>query len=319
MNEVEIQSPIVIRSPNWLGDSIMSMPAIRNIRQKYPDVLITIATPEKLAELWDLCPFVDNVIALPTPGNVFQAAKVLKPHKFSTAILFPQSMRVAIEARLAGIPKIIGYRGHFRSHLLHVPIPEPELNWHRRHHQYYYHDLVKYLGVEENIEFPELDIPEAKEVLNQIAICPGAEYGPAKRWPAEKFAITAKILKEEINTQIIILGTASDRPFGEIIQKEIPDAKNLCGETTLQQFMLELARSRLVICNDSGGMHLASLLGVPTVAIFGSTDPDHTRPLGARVRIVHKHVPCSPCFLRECPIDFACMNKIEPEDILKVL
>lgn len=297
----------------------MSMPAIRNIREKYPDASITIATAEKLAKLWDLCPFVDEVIAIPSSSSVFQAARLYKPYKFSTAILLPQSLRVALEARLAGIPKIIGYQGHFRSYLLHVSIPEPPLNWHRRHHQYYYHDLVKHFGVKENTAFPELDMPEAKEVLNQIAICPGAEYGPAKRWPAEKFAATAKILKEQIDTQIIILGTAADRPLGEIIQKEIPDAKNLCGDTTLEQFMLEIARSRLVICNDSGGMHLASLFGVPTVAIFGSTDPERTRPLGQRVRIVHKHVPCSPCFLRECPIDFACMNKIETDDILNAL
>jgi heptosyltransferase-2 len=319
MKEEEIQSPIVIRAPNWLGDSIMSMPAIRNIRHKYPNASITIATPDKLVDVWNLCPFVDNVIAFPTPASVFQAAKIYKAHRFATAILFPQSLRVAIEARLAGIPKIIGYRGHFRSYLLHVALPEPQLNWHRRHHQYYYHDLVKHLGVEENTEFPELDIPEANIVHNQIAICPGAEYGPAKRWPAEKFATTAKILKEQVNTEIVILGTAADRPLGEIIQKEIPDAKNLCGQTSLKEFMLEIARSRLVISNDSGAMHLASLLGVPTVAIFGSTAPEHTRPLGSRVRIIHKHVPCSPCFLRECPIDFACMNNIEPQDIINAL
>ncbi|MCS7063061.1 MAG: lipopolysaccharide heptosyltransferase II [Methylacidiphilales bacterium] len=319
MSEVELIGPVVIRSPNWLGDSIMSMPAIRNVRKKFPQIKLTVATPDKLVDLWKLCPFIDEVISIPTPAKIFQVAQIYKAHRFATAILLPQSLRVALEARLAGIPQIIGYQGHFRSLLLHVAIPEPSLNWHRRHHQFYYHDLVKHLGVEENLEFPELDIPEANEVLNQIVICPGAEYGPAKRWPAEKYGILAQMLKELIDTNIVILGTPQDRPLGEIIRKYVPDAQNRCGETSLYEFMHEVARSRLVVCNDSGAMHVASLLGVPTVAIFGSTDPEHTKPLGSRVRIVHKHVPCSPCFLKECPIDFACMNQIEPDDIIQAL
>jgi len=146
-----------------------------------------------------------------------------------------------------------------------------------------------------------------------LAICPGAEYGPAKRWPVENFVAVARHFIATRNAKIILLGALGDVPIAEEFVRHLPEVDNRVGKTSLDQFMSGLVSARLVLCNDSGAMHVASALGVPTLAIFGSTEPQLTGPMGTRTRALRHHVPCSPCFLRECPIDFACMKSITPE------
>jgi heptosyltransferase-2 len=146
-----------------------------------------------------------------------------------------------------------------------------------------------------------------------VAICPGAEYGPAKRWPPENFLAVAKHFAAKHQARIVLLGTPGDAPLAAELAHQLPGAEDRAGKTTLAEFLVALASSRLVVCNDSGAMHAASILGVPTVAVFGSTEPQLTSPLGPHTAILRHHVPCSPCFLRECPLDFACMKSITPE------
>jgi lipopolysaccharide heptosyltransferase II len=146
-----------------------------------------------------------------------------------------------------------------------------------------------------------------------MGLCPGAEYGPAKRWLAERFAATAAAL----GGHWVLFGTEKDKEAGAAIAAELGDqCTNLIGKTTLDELIAELRKCRLLLTNDTGTMHLATLLGVPVVAVFGSTEPSLTGPLGTKNRIVRHRVECSPCFLRECPLDFRCMKAVSVEEVV---
>jgi len=305
-----------VRSPNWLGDAVMALPAVRNIKTMIVDDVLTVAAPAKLAALWERCPFVDSVIALEKPKNLRHTAKQLREGKYGSTILFPNSLRTAAEAWQAGIPQRIGYARGGRSLLLTHPIPAPPRNPARLHQRYYYLDLATALGAPSDASLPKLR-KEPTIVTGfrglVLAICPGAEYGPAKRWPIENFVAVAKHFVATRKAKILLLGAPGDMAVAEEFARQLPDVDNRVGKTSLPQFIAALVSARLVLCNDSGAMHLASALGVPTLAVFGSTEPQLTGPMGARSRALRHHVPCSPCFLRECPIDFACMKSITPE------
>ena len=317
-----LPGPLVVRSPNWLGDAIMALPAVRNLKALLAGEPLAVATPEKLAALWQACPFVDQVIALPQPKRIGVVAGQLREGKFAAAVLLPNSLRAALEAWRAGIPQRIGYARGGRGLFLTRTIPVPPRNPARLHQKFYYLDLVTGLGAPIDATLPELrraapvdPVPDANLPSTvSFALCPGAEYGPAKCWPLQSFIEVGKSLSER--GKIVILGAPGDVPRAAQLAENLPGAINRAGQTTLAEFMSELERSRLVISNDSGAMHLASALGVPTVAIFGSTEPAMTGPLGARTAVLRHHVPCSPCFLRECPLDFACMNSITPAMVL---
>ncbi len=292
----------------------MALPAVRNLKIMMGGGSLTIAVPEKLAALWQACPFVDQVIPLTDPKSAWRTAGQLRPGKFGAAVLLPNSLRAAGEVLLAGIPQRIGYATDGRRLLLSKAVPVPRRNPVRLHQRYYYLDLVTALGGPSDDSLPDLKI-DAKPT-DQIALCPGAEFGPAKRWPVERFAAVAQHFAVKHNLNAVILGAPNDVPVAAELAKLLPDAKNLAGSTSLPEFITTLAASKLVISNDSGAMHLASALGVPTVAIFGSTEPQMTGPLGPRARVLRHHVPCSPCFFRFCPIDFACMTSITPEMVI---
>jgi heptosyltransferase-2 len=311
--------PLVVRSPNWLGDAVMALPAVRNLKTMLVNDPLVVATPEKLAALWQACPFVDQVIALPKPKNLQATAKQLRTGKFGSAVLLPNSLRVAAEAWLAGIPQRIGYARGGRGFLLTKAVPVPSSNPVRMHQRFYYLDLVAALSGPSDASMPELRREKSagkSDAQPVVAICPGAEYGPAKRWPIENFLAVAKHFAEKHRAKIVLLGAAGDVQLAEELAKQLSEAENRAGKTSLAEFMAALVSTRLVVCNDSGAMHVASVLGVPTVAIFGSTEPLMTGPLGLRTAVLRHHVPCSPCFLRECPIDFGCMKGVTPEMVI---
>lgn len=317
--DFRIEGPLVVRSPNWLGDAVMALPAVRNLKTMLKDEPLTVAAPEKLAALWEACPFVDKVIPLERPKRLRVSAQQLREGKFGSAILLPNSFRAAAEAKLAGIPQRIGYTWAGRWMLLTKEVPIPPRNPLRLHQSFYYLDLVTAIGGPDDASLPELrqeTIAAKSDAALTVAICPGAEYGPAKRWPIENFLAVARAFISRRKARIILLGAAGDAVVADELAARLPAAENRVGKTSLAEFMTALARSQLVICNDSGAMHVASVLGVPTVAIFGSTEPQLTGPLGPRTRMLRHHVPCSPCFLRECPIDFSCMTSITPEMVV---
>ena len=311
---------ILIRSSNWLGDAVMSVPAVRSIKNGRPDVHVTIAAPEKIAPMWKLIREVDAIIAFPE-GSLLPVVSLFRQQKpFDVAILFPNSLRVALESWLSGIPRRVGYRGHWRSWLVNQIVREPRKPGPSEHHSLRFLRIARECGAETaDTQRPTLNAQHS--TLNsqpplKIGLCPGAEYGPAKRWLPERFAEAAAKITAQSSAQWILLGTKRDAAIGDQIAAAIGDhCANRIGQTTLEELIAELRRCSLLLTNDTGTMHLAALLGVPVVAIFGSTEPRLTGPLGNRHVVLRHHVECSPCFLRECPIDFRCMKAVSADEV----
>lgn len=318
---------ILIRSPNWLGDVVMTLPAVRHVVES-SGAEVSVLAPPKLAEVWHLIRGVRDII--PVQPGVRETATALKPHRFDQAIIFPNSLRTGLEALLAGIPERVAFAGHWRRLLLKRVVPRPVPKEGFRHQMCDYLDLVAAAGYpakdESEPRFPEIQPPEKAAVEgfeNTLAVCPGAEYGPAKRWLPGRFAACARSLAQEHGLHIVLLGAPVDIPacdaVEQALQAEAPSVpcSNLAGRTSLGEFIAHIARARAILCNDSGSMHLAALLGTPGVAIFGSTEQRLTGPIGPAVRPVRHHVSCSPCFLRECPLDFRCMERISSDEVLE--
>jgi heptosyltransferase-2 len=309
---------ILIRSTNWLGDSIISAAAVRAIKRGRPDAHVTIAAPAKVAPVWNLIPEVDQVLALRGRGSVFAVGKFLRAQKpFDAAILFPNSLRTALEVWLAGIPRRVGFRGHHRSWLLSQIVPDRAKRGPIQHQVHHYLHLARQIGAEtDSITLPVIQPTNGTEDVMKIGLCPGAEYGPAKRWLPERFAEVAAAVSSQIPAQWILFGTAADLDTGNVIATALGgNVVNRIGKTTLDQLVDELRECRLLLTNDTGTMHLATLLGVPVVAVFGSTEDRLTGPLGSGHVVIRHHVECSPCFLRECPIDFRCMKAVTSEEV----
>jgi heptosyltransferase II len=308
---------ILIRSSNWLGDAVMSVPAVRAIKNGRPDVNVTIAAPNKIAPMWKLIPEVDAIIPLPN-GSLLPVVRLLRQQcPFDVAILFPNSLRVALESWVSGIPRRVGYRGHWRSWLVNEIVREPRKPGPPEHHSLRFLRIARECGAEtSNIEVPKPNQTSNIKHQTLIGLCPGAEYGPAKRWLPERFADAAAKITAQSSAQWILLGTKNDAAIGEQIAAAIGDhCVNRIGQTTLEQLIDELRRCSLLLTNDTGTMHLAALLGVPVVAVFGSTEPRLTGPLGNGHIILRHHVECSPCFLRQCPIDFRCMKAVSADEV----
>jgi len=318
---------ILIRSSNWLGDAVMSVPAVRAIKDGRPDAHVTIAAPVKIAPMWNLVPEVNAVIPLPD-ASLLPVVRLLKHQMpFDVGILFPNSLRIALETWLSGIPRRAGYRGHWRSWLVNQIVREPRKPGPPEHHSLRFLRIAHECGAERlNAERSTLNIPirsgnQLSAINHQpmrIGLCPGAEYGPAKRWLPERFAEAVAKVSAQLSAQWILFGTKNDTAIGDQIAAAIGDrCVNRIGQTTLDQLIDELRQCRLLLTNDTGTMHLAALLGVPVVAIFGSTEPRLTGPLGNRHIILRHHVECSPCFLRKCPIDFRCMKAVTADEVAR--
>jgi lipopolysaccharide heptosyltransferase II len=248
--------------------------------------------------------------------SLLPAISLLKRRNFDVAILFPNSLRVALESWLSGIPRRVGYRGHWRRLLLNQTVREPRKPGPPEHHSLRFLRIARECGAETPNAQPLPQTSNIKLQTSKLGLCPGAEYGPAKRWLPERFAEVAAKVSAQSSAQWILFGTKNDMAIGDQIATAIGDhCVNRIGRTTLDQLIDELRECRLVLTNDTGTMHLAALLGVPVVAIFGSTEPRVTGPLGAGHIILRHHVECSPCFLRECPIDFRCMKAVRSEEV----
>jgi lipopolysaccharide heptosyltransferase II len=307
---------LLVRSSNWLGDAVMNIPAVEACKKGRPDLHLTVLTPAKLAPLWRRVPAVDAVLAL-EPSESPRALGRRVRERFDAALLMPNSLRVALEAHALRIPYVGGFPGHHRRWLLDRP---PEFDPEKcGHHAQRYLRLVQYYGA------PVTDIHVRRHrkspgTTPRIGVCPGAEYGPAKRWPAERFAAAMRDFHQKTPAEWVVFGVRGDAPAGDEIIRACPfPVSNRIGQTTLDGLMNELATCDALLTNDTGTMHLAAYLGVPTVAIFGSTEPDLTSPLGDFHAVLRHKVDCSPCFLRECPIDFRCMTRIEPAEAADAL
>jgi lipopolysaccharide heptosyltransferase II len=297
----------------------MSVPAVRAIKKGRPDAHVTILAPKKIAPMWKLIPEVDDILPL-SNKSLFSAIRLIgRQELFDAAILFPNSLRVALE--VWRVPRKVGYRGHSRAWLLNQIVRERRRPGPPEHHATRFLRIADDCGAD--IDPVQRDTQKhvpPKDRSVTLALCPGAEYGPAKRWLPERFAEAAAAISAQSKTKWILFGTKKDRAIGETIATALGDnCSNRIGQTTLDQLIEELRGCRALLTNDTGTMHLAALLGVPVVAIFGSTEPALTGPLGNGHVIVRHHVECSPCFLRECPIDFRCMKEIAVPEVVNAV
>lgn len=312
---------MLVRVPNWLGDAVMSMPAVSLLKRGRPDAHITILTRSKLAGLWEGFSDCDEVISICPGESSNKTSQRLISHHFDAAITFPNSPSSALPAFFAEIPMRTGYSGQWRKWLLSEIVPDSFRHGNDQHQMYDYIGITRRLGSEERVIFPELNFSADLKGFQLptrpwIVISPGAEYGEAKRWPAKNFAETCRQIAVDDSFHFIFTGLEGDYDRNEkIITSAGIKASNLAGKTTLAELSTILQKASTVLSNDSGVMHLASALGTPTVALFGSTDPVLTGPIGPKNRIIHHLTECSPCFLRQCPIDFRCMNAITPGEV----
>jgi heptosyltransferase II len=324
-------SRILVRATNWVGDAVMALPALQALRARYPKAHIAILARPWVADIYRREPFADEVIPYLAAkgwkdlGGKWQLARELRALQFDAAILLQNAFEAAALVAAAGIPVRIGYNRDGRGFLLTHAIDVPKKGSIPEHERFYYLELLKRAGV-----LPELPESEAIRLTGAndaavagkarfaslgfrepiIGISPGAAYGTAKRWIPERFAEAALALEG----QVAIFGSSDERPLCQTIADQIEAsgkrAHNFAGQTSLAEYIELAAACTLYLTNDSGGMHIASALGVPTVAIFGATNHITTGPTGPRARVVREPVECSPCLLRECPIDHRCMTRV---------
>jgi heptosyltransferase-2 len=299
----------------------MSLPALRAIRERFPKAHIAILAKSSVADLYTYEPFANEIIAYNLQSS-WSMGRHLRDRQFDCAILLQNAFEAAWIAWLAKIPTRIGYKRDGRQLLLTRAVDVPRPGEIPRHERFYYLELLRRAGLIDAL--PESDairlgsrkLPNGKRI---IGVSPGAAYGTAKRWLPERFAEAAGALAEARGASIALFGTKSERGLCDEVAQRLNgrEVTNYAGETTLAQFIDLAAGCELFLTNDSGSMHIASALGVPTVAIFGATDDTTTGPTGLNARVVRQPVDCSPCLLRECPIDHRCMTRVSAARVVK--
>lgn len=329
---------LVIRTPNWVGDAVMSTPFLRSVRKNFPRSRITLLAKPWVAPVYQNNPDIDGMLIYDAAGRhsgfwgKFRLARELRRCHFDLAILLQNAFEAAFLAWLAAVPVRIGYNTDGRTPLLTHPVPRyPFLK--KRHQIDYYQEILKGAGMTAGSGRLELFIShaerrqasrriEARGIPQNavvIGINPGAAFGTAKRWFAERYAELCNRLKSIPNTCFLIFGSPGEAALGEDIARDIGSAAiNLCGRTTLREAMALIGLCRLFVTNDSGLMHVAAALDIPQIAIFGSTDHTTTSPRSPFSHIVRMPVACSPCMKPDCPVDHRCMDAVTVDHVLEL-
>lgn len=321
---------ILVRGTNWIGDAVMTTPALTALRAQFPDAEIVMLANPLVAELFQFHPSVDRVMIYDRKGyhrgaaGFIRIVKELRSQRFDAAILLQNAIEAALLTACAGIPRRAGYTTDGRRLLLNYPVTVTAQDK-RMHHTDYYCQLLNRLGVSDGdgqlcLSCTDEEKSWAETVLesdNVIAINPGAAYGSAKRWLPDRFAEVADTLATRYDAKIVLTGGPGEREIGcDIAAAMSSTSINMVGKTSVRQMMALLSHSRLLVSNDSGPMHVASAFDIPIVAVFGSTDHTTTCPASHSVKIVRKEIDCAPCLLRQCPTDHRCMTAISVDDVL---
>jgi heptosyltransferase-2 len=342
---------VLVRAPNWLGDAVMALPALTRLRAMFANSHIAILARDSVAGLFEGEALADEVLVADDEGvgGFLRQARILRGGNFDLAVLLQNSFRSALLARASRARAVAGYPTDGRRFLLSVVVPFPPD--HKKNHQVFYYlaiasHLERMLGgaaalnrrseSEADLESvkPKLlatgaQVDRAIGILKDsgirtggpgssriVALNPGATNSRAKRWLAERFAQTADQLAARDGFQTIIIGTQGDLEIADQVASHMQSrAAVLAGRTTIGELKGVLACSSLVISNDTGAAHVAAALGVPTVVVFGPTEHFATRPLSDGAEVVRHPVDCSPCMLRDCPIDHRCMTRVEVDDV----
>jgi heptosyltransferase-2 len=317
---------LVIYAPNWLGDAVMALPAIADVRRAFPGVRVAIAARAAVAPLFALVPDVDVLTV--DRGGRFDSSEAAGSRRFDAALLLPNSFKSALAAWRAGIPERWGYRTDCRGPLLTRSVPTVR----GRHQAEYYQHLTASLGFAAGPLQPRIDVPadlraRASALLSAAgwngqtplaSLAPGAAYGGAKKWPAAAFGELASGLSAD-GVTCVLVGSAADAAAGRDVADAVVNQRrpiDLIGQTDLPLLAGVLASCRALVSNDSGAMHFGAAVGVPVTAMFGPTNEQATRPLGPAHSVLTHEVWCRPCMLRECPLDHRCMRGIAVEDVL---
>jgi heptosyltransferase-2 len=331
---------VLVLSPNWLGDAVMALPAIADVRRRFRDARLIVGARKSVADLFTMAPAVDEVVTLEWKGQVFRRrawqhdVETIHALNVDVAVLFPNAFSAAWLVRRAGVRQRCGYARDFRRLLLSHTVARPRRSVHQAE---YYQHLVRQLGMDSGPLEPTLIVPDdaivgARTLLNSrdwdpsrplIAIAPGAAYGTAKRWLPERYATLASNLVRD-GAQCVLVGSRGDAETTDWVRRLVPiehhrDVLDLTGITSLPLLAGVMAVARAFVSNDSGAMHVAAAVGTPVTAVFGPTREHETRPLpreGGRVDVLIHPVWCRPCMLRECPIDHRCMKGLTAERAL---
>ncbi|HEV8255037.1 MAG TPA: lipopolysaccharide heptosyltransferase II [Vicinamibacteria bacterium] len=308
---------LLLRAPNWLGDAVLSLPALRDLRRNFPAARLEVLARPRVAGLYEAVTEVDAV----TRSGDFRGDVAAARTGFDLAVLFPNSFGSALAVRAAGVPERWGYATDGRAWLLtrHAAVPRAICG---RSQVYYYRAMLGAIGLRVTAAPdtslacpPEWSARGAALLADEgpwIGLSPGASFGSAKRWLPERYAAAADLVARRLGARVAILGAAAERPIGEkVASATSAPTRVLCGETGFAELLGVVSRLGVLVSNDSGPMHLAAALGVPVVAVFGPTDWRETAPAGpGEWRLVREPVHCSPCLLRECPIDHRCMRRV---------
>jgi heptosyltransferase-2 len=326
---------ILIIAPSWVGDAVLSQPLLALLRAKHPAARIDVLAPAWVLPVYRRMPQVADTIASPfRHGELAITARLrlagaIRQARYDQAFILPNSFKSALVPWLAGIARRTGFVGELRYGLLTDPRPLDEEGLPRMVQRFAHLAVGRNEPLPQPLPRPALRVSalEAEAVLaakglarpaRLACFCPGAEYGPAKRWPARYFAQLAQLLAREGYT-VWLLGSNKDAAIGaEIAQQAAGAARDLTGKTSLDEAIVLLSIADQVVTNDSGLMHVAAALDRPLVAIYGSSSPEFTPPLSDRARIARLGIACSPCFERVCPLGhFDCMMRLEPERIAR--
>lgn len=338
---IDWKEGMIIRSSNWLGDCLMSLPAIYKFRQLLPEKCqLIILCRKSVAGFWQSIPWISKVVVLSGKHAGSVDRRKIRSLNAGVGVVIPNSFSSALDLWHCGLPIRIGRAGRGRKFILTHTIPawpkEKSKQGASYHQVANYLDLpaaLGWLGWDTNYE--PIHLPDAIEQCHALhlpvgekpclVLSPGAAYGPAKQWPIEHFAEISRRWITEKKGDVIITGTPKDCAIGEQIAQQInmpEQTHNLVGKTSLNQLMAILDCATLLLVNDSGAMHLAAALGKTGVAIFGSTDQIATGPLGGKWILLNHHLSCAPCFKRECPKEtqrYQCLIDIQPNEAWEAL
>ncbi|HJP93035.1 MAG TPA: lipopolysaccharide heptosyltransferase II [Pyrinomonadaceae bacterium] len=331
---------VVVRGTNWVGDSVMTVPALRALRRVLPDAHITLAIRPGTKGVFSEAEFIDDVLVYDRRSafSVVSQIREWKRRNFDLALLFQNAFEAALIPFLAGVPLRLGYATESRQALLTHPLALPD--WRSsRHEVFYYLYLVTALEQmlfasssicesepDSSIEISESRKAEARELFRAhgvreeeavVAICPGSINSRAKRWPAERYAALADRFIES-QRQVLLIGSRDEADVSQEVASRMRNRPVvLTGETTLDQIVAVLATADLVVTNDTGPAHIGAALGRPTIVIFGPTNPLTTRPFSPDAEILRHPPDCAPCMLRDCPIDHRCMTAITVDEVFE--
>lgn len=331
---------ILIRSPNWVGDALLTTPVVHSIKRFFPEARITLLAKPWVAPLFEACPDISQVIVYQKPGRhqglrgKWRLAQEIKKQGFEVVIHFPHSFESALISYWSRIPIRIGYATEGRGILLTDRL-WPTRERVREHQVPFFFHLLEPMGIREApseeatplcLTVSQAFQEKAQSRLQtlgfnstdfQVGIAPGAIYGSAKCWPFDRFERLAKRLNKEWQARVLLFGTQTDALAGSFT--ESTHYHNLMGKTSLGEVLALMQRCRVMICNDSGLMHAASALGVPLVALFGSTNLSRTGPWGGISRVIQKEFPCSPCLKKVCSERPTCMEAITVDEVWETL